>query len=164
MERSPIEDFPGYLVDREGRIFSERTDRQITPSKTRQGLAKITLHRDGDPHTRALAPIVAKAHLYNDHDPDVFNTPIHLDNDPLNNHVDNLAWRPRWFAIKYQSQYWNLEFRHSRVPVEDTSTGIVYDSIMDVCQKFGVLFVDVMNSCGRGTYVFPTWKVFRFLK
>lgn len=158
-----IEDFPDYVVGRDGSVFSSRSGRRRLPSRTQGGAAKITLYRRGVPHTKSLALIVAKAHLYNDFDPEIFDTPIHLDNDPMNNHVDNLAWRPRWFAVKYQMQYWNLEYRNANVAVEDTTTGEIYSSLIEPCQKFGLLYMDVLKSCTRGETVFPTWKVFCFV-
>lgn len=158
----PIEEFPDYVVDVDGTVRHARTGRVRRSSHTREGAVKITLFRDGQPHTRSLALIVAKAHLYNDHDPEIFDTPIHLDNDLSNNHVDNLAWRPRWFAAKYQHQYWNLEYRNSKVPVQDVQTGEVFETIMVPCQRYGLLFIDVWNSCLNETHVFPTWMIFQF--
>lgn len=159
----PIEGFPDYVVDRDGQIYTAHRLRPRKPSRTREGAVKVTLYENGVPHTRSLALIVAKAHLYNDHDPDIFDTPIHLDNDLSNNHVDNLAWRPRWFAKKYQQQYWNPEFRFNKVLVEDVQTGKVYEGLMEPCQTFGLLYVDVINSCTKGVTVFPTWKKFNFI-
>lgn len=157
-----VEDFPDYLIEKDGTVYTARNGMPRRPSVNQNGLVKITLYRDGQPHTKSLALLVAKAHLWNDRDPEIFDTPIHLDNDPSNNHVDNLAWRPRWFAVKYQKQYWNENYRFSKVRVVEVETGEVYDSIMQVCQRYGVLFIDVMNSCLQGTAVFPTWKTFRF--
>lgn len=158
-----IEEFPDYAIARDGTVYTISHGRPRRPSKTQQGAVKITLYRDGVPYTKSLALLVAKAWLYNDHDPEIFDTPIHLDNDPANNHVDNLAWRPRWFAVKYQQQYWNEEFRYSRTRIENIHTGEVFESIMDVCQAHGLLFVDVFKSCTKGTPVFPSWKIFGFL-
>lgn len=162
MDWVPVEGFPNYVVHKDGTIKQVHTEHIRRPSRTRAGASKITLFRDGVPATRSHALIVAKAHLYNDFDPEIFDTPIHLDNDPTNNHVENLMWRPRWFAVKYQQQYWNPEFRHAKTRVEDTQTDVVYDTLVEPCQTFGLLYIDILNSCTRGTYVFPTWKIFRF--
>lgn len=159
----PIEGFPDYLVSKEGNVYTDRGKRLRKPSLTRQGGVKITLYNEGRPFTKSLALLVAQTHLYNDHDPEIFDTPIHLDNNMLNNHVDNLAWRPRWFAIKYQRQYWDENYRHGKVRVEDVKTGERYYSLMEVCQKYGLLWPDVIKSCTQGTTVFPTWKTFRFV-
>lgn len=158
-----LDEFPGYVVDKAGNVYNESNGLRRKPSRTRDGQLKIALYKDGHPHTRSLALLVATAWVYNDFDPDVFTTPIHLNNDPADNHADNLAWRPRWFAVKYQRQYWNEEFRYAKTRVQDKKTGIIYDSLLEVCQKFGYLYMDVLRSCTRGDPVFPTWKEFRFV-
>ncbi len=163
MDWRPVEGFPNYLVSQEGVIKHIDTDRERRFSRTQRGAVKVTLFNNGIGYTRSLPLLVAKAWVYNDHDPEIFDTPIHLDNNPKNNQADNLMWRPRWFAVKYQQQYWNEEYRLSVVVVEDLKTGEFYQSIMGPCQKYGLLFADVLDSCSRGTEVFPTWKLFRFV-
>ncbi len=163
MEWKEVDGFPNYVVNREGQVQNIHTQQHRKASKTQEGAVKITLFKDGLPYTRSLALLVAKAHLYNDRDPAIFDTPIHLDNDPRNNHVDNLAWRPRWFAVKYQQQYWKTNYRHATTRIQDIQTDEVYEGFVGVCQRYGFLYMDVLNSCLRGTTVFPTWKEFRFL-
>lgn len=160
MEWVEIEGFPMYVVNREGQIKNIRTHQNRHASRTQQGHEKVTLFCDGLPYTRSVALIVAKAFLWNDFNPEIFDTPIHLDNDPTNNHVDNLMWRPRWFALKYTKQYWNLEFRHATPKIQDVTTGIAYGSYIEPCQTFGLLYMDIIQSCTRGIEVFPTRKVF----
>lgn len=159
----PIDGFPEYVIDKDGSIYNADTGLKRKPSFTQQGAVKITLFRNGQPHTKSLSLLVAKAWVYNNHDPEIFDTPIHLDNDTTNLHANNLAWRPRWFAVKYQKQYWNEEFRYSRTRVEDVQTGVIYDGLIEPCQRFGLLYIDVLSSCSRGDNVFPTWKTFRFV-
>jgi hypothetical protein len=159
-----IEDFPDYVIDRDGSVYNAKYNfSSVRSSHTREGAVKITLRRDGKAYTKSLARLVAKAHLYNDFDPEIFNTPIHLDNDLSNNHVDNLAWRPRWFAVKYQSQYWLENVRYAKPTIMDTQTKVIYTSLIELCQEFGLLWFDIIDSCIRGKTVFPTWKVFQFV-
>ncbi len=158
-----IEDFPEYGVAKDGSIYNLATQNIRRASYTREGAVKITLFRDNRPYTRSLPKIVAEAWLYNDFNPEIFDTPIHLDNDLSHNHVDNLAWRPRWFAVKYQRQYWNEEYRYAKTMVEDVRTGDTYESMMGVCQRYGYLYLDVLRSCTKGDEVYPTWRQFRFV-
>ncbi len=165
MEQSKvISEFPEYTINRDGAVYTTQSGLRRRSSFTREGSAKITLYRNGQQFTRSLPLLVAKAHLYNDRDPEIFDTPIHLDNDPRNNHVDNLAWRPRWFAVKYQQQYWYPNYRYATTLIQDIQTDEVYKGFVEVCQKFGFLYIDVLNSCLKDTTVFPTWKKFRFLE
>lgn len=157
-----IEGFEAYVVMPDGTIYTKDSGLKRKPSLTQNGQIKVTLYRDGRSYTKSVALLVAKAWLYNDWNPDVYDTPIHLDNDLTNNHVDNLAWRPRWFAIKYQRQYWHESYRYATTKVQDVKTGEVFNSLLEVCQRYGYLWVDVMNSCLQGESVFPTWHTFRF--
>lgn len=162
-EAKPIEGFPEYVVDKEGIVYTLASGLKRKPSRTQEGSVKITLYRDGRAYTKSLSLLVARAWVYNDHDPEIFDTPIHLDNDLENNNAENLAWRPRWFAVKYQRQYWNEEYRYARTRVIDAKTGETFDSLLEVCQRYGFLYLDVIRSCTKGEEVFPSWKEFRFI-
>lgn len=163
MDWQVIEEFPNYVISKAGVIKNRDTEHIRALSRTQSGAVKVTLFNLGVGYTRSLTLLVAKAHVYNDHDPDIFDTPIHLDNDQLNNHADNLIWRPRWFAVKYQRQYWNTEFRYAKTRIEDVNRGDVYDSLIEPCQRYGLLYLDVLKSCSDGSEVFPTWKVFQYV-
>lgn len=157
-----IDEFPEYMITREGLVYTRASGIRRKTSLTQEGAVKITLFRSGKAYTKSLPLLVAKAWLYNDYNPDLFDTPIHLDNDSTNNHVDNLAWRPRWFAVKYQRQYWNEEYRYAKTMVQDVKTGEIYETLIEVCQKYGYLYMDVLQSCIKGDVVFPSWREFRF--
>lgn len=157
-----IEGFPGYSVSDDGQVINEY-GRPIKPSITQRGASKVTLYRGGVAFTKSLSLIVAKEHVYNDWDPEIFDTPIHLDNDLQNNRAENLAWRPRWFAIKYQKQYWQENYRTAKTPIEEVDTGEYFEGFVEPCQKYGVLWVDVFKSCTTGIHVFPRGNVFRFV-
>lgn len=159
----PVPGFEDYVIDRDGTVYTAWNKRLRRASRTQEGAVKITLYRDGIPYTKSLARLVARAHLWNGFDPTIFNTPIHLDNNLENNHVDNLAWRPRWFAVKYQQQYWNENYRFAKTKVQDTATRKTYNSLVEACQAHGLLFMDVIKSCTEGTPVFPTRQKFRFV-
>lgn len=162
-ELKEIDGFPEYGIDVSGNVVTFNSGLLRKRSLTQEGAVKITLFRDGRPYTKSLSLLVARAWLYNDYDPDIFDTPIHLDNDLTNVYVDNLRWRPRWFAVKYQRQYWNEEYRFATTKIKDRNTGEEYKGFMEVCQKYGLLYMDVIASCTRGTEVFPTWKSFEFI-
>lgn len=158
-----IEGFPNYEVSEEGLIRQVDTQRIRAVSRTQAGACKVTLFINGMRHTRSVPLIVAKAHVYNDHDPKIFETPIHLNNDIQDNRACNLAWRPRWFAVKYQQQYWLEAYRHATTRVVDVDTGDIYESLVEVCQRYGFLYIDVIKSCDQQSYVFPTWRKFAYL-
>ena len=160
MSWKSIPEFPDYSVSDQGEVRSDRYNRIRNTSMTAGGAAKVTLFKGDKPYTRSLALLVTQAHVWNDYDPEFFNTPIHLNNDLMDNRSMNLAWRPRWFALKYQKQYYTEEFRFATTSVIDLETALCYHNLHEPCQEFGLLYVDILRSCSGGGVVFPTWKEF----
>lgn len=95
-----ISDFPGYYVTVDGKVYSRKNNRQGYLKDYHLLKTKYTKH-DGRPYVtlrnpklgiRRLAKVhrlVALAYI-----PNPENKPCvcHKDNNPLNNHVDNLYW------------------------------------------------------------------------
>lgn len=141
-----------------GRIRSDRFDRILALAQNQSGLVYAGLFREGVQHHRSVPLLVAKAFIPRHTEP--FDTPINLDGDRWNNHVENLRWRPRWFALKYHRQFvypipGTIDF-----PIIDLKTEEIYDSSLECCMKFGLLDKDVIESIAYGTYVWPTYQQF----
>jgi NUMOD4 motif len=159
---SPIEDFPGYSVSDHGRIRTDKTGRILVLTETQFGLLNVGMMRDGMQYHRSVPLLVAKAFI-----PQVsgrrrrpFDTPINLDGDRHNNHVDNLAWRPRWFAIRYNQQFRRPYENPIMAPVVDLETGEVSDNSLECAKTYGLLEKDLVLSILNRTYVFPTFQEF----
>jgi hypothetical protein len=96
-ELREISGFPGYFVSSGGRVFStfynRGTDfRELKLKRGWHGYMEVTLYSSGDsPKTMLVHRIVALAWL-----PAPENSSFiqvrHLDDDPTNNEVSNLAW------------------------------------------------------------------------
>ena len=142
MERwKPIQDFEDYLVSDLGMITRSRTtNRTLSYHRNQRGILSVTLRRGGVQYRRSVAGIVARAFVPNCGGKwDVeFNTPIHLDGDKDNCAADNLAWRPRWFAIRFHQQFDSIPPAW-RNPVVDLDTGTTYDSLVDAAKTHGFL-------------------------
>jgi len=92
--------------------------------------------------------------------PGPFDTPINLDGDRHNNRVENLAWRPRWFAVKY-----NQQFRHPYEepiddPIMDDRTHEISPNSLECAKRYGLLEQDLVQSIMARTYVWPTYQRF----
>lgn len=161
----PIVSFPGYLVSDEGRVYSEESKRPLAILRNQQGYLHIGLTRDGVQYKRSITPLVAQAFVVRPprHKPEFFNTPINLDGDKSNNFASNLAWRPRWFAVKY-----SVQFSHDRRgftgPVVDTDTGLEFATSWDAARHYGLLEIDILQAMDNRTYVWPLYKVFHRLQ
>jgi len=162
-----LEEFPDYAVSNLGNILCLRNDLVRRPSQNQQGIAKITLVLDGRTHTRAVAVLVAKTFLKRDasylRDPNIFNTPINTDGDRMNCCVDNLMWRPRWFAIKYHQQFQYIEFHQAHPYIEEIETGERFNNIKDPSINYGLYYRDIIKSFMNHVYVFPTGQEFRLV-
>lgn len=157
-----IEEFPDYSVSDEGMVRNDRFGRLMHLTINQQGVVKVGLSRGNEQFTRSVALLVAKAFLPTPANLN-FNTPINLDGDRTNNAVDNLMWRPRWFAIKYHSQF-KKQHLSFNVPIMDISTGERFKNSFEAAVQFGLLEEDVALAIINRTYVFPTYQEFKEIK
>lgn len=153
-----VASFPTYSVSNSGKIRSELTDRILVPGSNQFGVVHVRFNQDGRQYCRALALIVACAWL--DIPPsDSWNSVINLDGDRFNNRVDNIAWRPRWFAKQYSSQF--TVPRHDKViPVVELTTGKEFANTWDAAKEFGLLEFDIRMASREETLVWPTRHAF----
>jgi len=158
----PIEHFPEYSVSDQGRIRTDRSGRILSLSENQYGLLQVGMMRDGEQKHRSVPLLVAKAFIPESAGP--FDTPINLDGDRHNNHVDNLAWRPRWFAIKYNRQF-KYPYEHSILaPIVELKTGEVSENSFECAKRYGLLEQDLVLSVLNRTYVWPTYQEFGILE
>lgn len=164
-----IEDFEPYAVSDLGNVVNTETSTFLVPylNSTRQGASVIVnLRRNGVPTTRALRRLVAEAFVPPHYpDPDgKFDTPVLKDGNHWNAAAYNIAWRPRWFAMRYSrimAQEW---VRHSTPPVICVETGVEYPSVLAAAIENCELPRDVFNSAGeRNSYTFPYGHSYRFI-
>ena len=162
MDFQVIDDFPTYSVNSLGQIRNDDTDRIMALTMNQHGVVQVGLMRHGVQHKRSVALLVAKAFL----DPpalEAFDTPIHLDGDRFNNRVDNLMWRPRWFAIKYQQQF--VDFHGPLIPNKmiEIKTKAKVKNSWHAATKFGLLDEEIYQAAVNRTYVWPTYQYFRII-
>jgi hypothetical protein len=157
----PIREFPEYSVSNFGNIRSNKSGRILSTSPNQFGVVQVGLMKNGVQYHRSVPLLVAKGFL--PIKPGPFDTPINLDGDRLNNHIDNLVWRPRWFAIKY-----NRQFRfpyHDRIntPIVDKKTGEISINSIECAVRYGLLEEEIVISILTRTYVWPTYQEFHIL-
>ena len=162
----PIELFPGYEVSSWGRVRSNKWDESgkiLSQSPNQFGVMQVGMMRDGVQYHRSVPLLVAKAFLPQVH-PDrgkfAFDTPINLDGNRRNNQVDNLVWRPRWFAVKYNRQFRHPYYRPIYQPIIELETGEVSRNSFECAKQYGLLEEDLVLSILNRTYVWPTYQVF----
>jgi NUMOD4 motif len=154
--------FPDYSVSNYGRVRSDKFERILALNVNQYGLVQVGLMRDGIQHHRSVPLLVAKAFLPPLHGP--FDTPINLDGDRYNNHVENLTWRPRWFAIKYNQQFRHPYHNSIQAPIIDLKTDEVSENSFECAKRYGLLEEDLVLSILNRTYVWPTYQEFGVLE
>jgi NUMOD4 motif len=153
-----IENFPDYSVSSYGRIRREDWNKVLALNENQYGLVQVGMMRDGIQYHRSVPLLVAKAFILQPSG--AFDTPINLDGDRHNNRVDNLVWRPRWFAIKYNRQFKHPYPNRILAPLEDLKTGEVSDNSLECAKRYGLLEEEVVFAVLNRTYVWPTYQEF----
>jgi hypothetical protein len=154
-----IRDFPEYSVSNFGEIRSNKSGRILSTSPNQFGVVQVGLMRDGVQYHRSVPLLVAKEFL--PIKPGPFDTPINLDGDRNNNHIDNLVWRPRWFAIKFNRQFrYPSDMRVDR-SIVDIKTGEVSVNSLECAKRYGLLEEEIAIAIMNKTYVWPTYQEFR---
>lgn len=155
-----IDDFPRYEVSSDGQVRNTETGHILKPAINQQGIAHVALQDGtGIGQRRSLAILVAQHHL-NDPPHPSFNSPINLDGNRMNCDSENLAWRPRWFAVKYHQQF----KRECPVaaPVECLETGEVFENVRQAAIAFGVLEKEIIANIPTEDGVWPGHYHFKF--
>jgi hypothetical protein len=153
-----IHEFPEYSVSNFGNVRSNKSGRIMSVSPNQFGVVQVGLMKDGVQYHRSVPLLVAKAFI--PIKPGPFDTPINLDGDRGNNHVDNLVWRPRWFAIKYNRQFRYSFDRHISRPIIDTKSGEISLNSFECAKRYGLLEEEIVIAIANRTYVWPTYQEF----
>lgn len=160
MERwKTIKAFPKYEVSDEGRIRTKKTGRILVQNQNQYGVVQVGLMGDHRiQHQRSVSLLVANAFVPKKQD--AFDTPICLDGDRWNNAARNLAWRPRWFAVKYNRQF--VTRYHSPIDrhVRNVATGDEFPDSLECSKWYGLLESDLVLSIMNRTYVWPLYQQF----
>jgi hypothetical protein len=154
----PVEGFPGYSVNPLGQVVRDSTGRLLVPRVNQYGVPYVGLMREWQQCIRSLPRLVAKAFLQRPSD--IFDTPIQLDGDPMNCAVDNLMWRPRWYAVYYKQQFHDRYDNPIDVPVRSIADGEQFANSLDAACRYGLLEREVVLSVLNRTPAWPTYQYF----
>ena len=97
----------------------------LKPDKDKDGYHSVTLSKNGKKRTFKVHRIVAEVFIPN---PDGLPVVNHLDENPSNNSVDNLAWC---------TNRENIEYSQAK-KVICLETGQVFDSVRKACEWAGI--------------------------
>ena len=121
------------------------------------GVVNVGLMSDGIQYKRSVALLVAQTFIPRPFGP--FDTPINLNGSRLDNRVENLMWRPRWYAVKYNRQFEERFRHHIPYPIKDLKTGELTENSLACAMRYGLLEKDIVLAILNHTYVWPTYQM-----
>lgn len=153
-----IQEFPDYQISNYGRVLNKDTERILRESKTYDGTIKIGLIFNGKQCTRSVKSLVAQTFVSGQ--TENRNTAIQMDGDQSNTRADNLAWRSRAFAWKYNHQFREYCAGQDKGLIRNEQTGELYPTMVEAAKANGVLIIDVWKSVWMQYPVYPEWLQF----
>lgn len=153
-----VEGFPEYSVNTLGQVRNNSSGRVLHVRLNQYGVPYVGLMHFDRQHIRSLPRLVASAFVRQPND--VFDTPINLNGDRTDCRVENLAWRPRWYAIYYTNQFHDRYENSIETPIRDTETGVEYPNSLSAACANGLLERDVVLSILNHTLTWPTYQYF----
>lgn len=157
----PIEGFSDYAINDKGEVFSIRMERLITPQTNRTGVVNVVLRQEGKQYCRSVAVLVARHFLTPDPREDM-NTLIHLDGDRSNVAANNLAWRPRSFAVRYHKQFVTPPLGRLNRPLQIEETGEVFPNSFELAKAYGLLEGGVILTALNNQAGDRSWTTFPY--
>lgn len=157
-----VEGFPGYSVNPLGEVRKDSTGRVLHTRLNQYGVPYVGLMRDWRQRIRSLPRLVATAFVPVPNE--IFDTPINLDGNRTNCRVDNLMWRPRWYAIYYVNQFKDRYDNPINAPVRDVESGEEFPDSLSAACRFGLLEREVVLSILNNTLAWPTYQQFELLE
>lgn len=153
-----IPEFIKYSVSNYGNVRRDDSGRTLMFTPNQYGVVCVGLMRGSKQHNRSVPLLVARAFLPITNV--AFDTPINLDGNRFNNNVDNLMWRPRWFAVQYNRQFHKPYEYPINKTIQDLNTEIQHCNSFSCAQAYGLLEKDVVLSILNRTYTWPTYQQF----
>lgn len=158
MEWVGVEGFPEYSVNRAGEVRRDSSGRVLASKVNQDGVVYVGMMRDGRQRQRSIARLVATTFIPRRRGP--MDTPVNKNGDRYDNNVENLVWRPRWYAVEYYRQLRQPYDKPITVPIMDLETGERYRNSWDCALANGLLEKDVVLSILNRTYTAITFQRF----
>lgn len=162
----PIQDFPGYSINPLGQVRRDSSGRILAPRFNQYGVPYVGLMRGWEQCSRSLPRLVAQT--FSPQTNDIFDTPIQLDGDRANCRIDNLMWRPRWYAVLYNRQFDGDRYSHPiEVPLRvasDEEPNVTFPNSLTAACAFGLLEREVVLSVLNRIPAWPTYQYFELVE
>lgn len=143
----PIPCFEGYSITSDGRVFSHKSNKMLSPKIDKYGYVVFTLQKNGKSHCKTAHRLVAQTYIEN---PDGLPCVNHINEDKTDNRVSNLEW----VTVKQNNNHGTRNVRmaqsKSRKPVVQIlsdGTAIRYKGVKDAWRKTGIAWSQIAKAC-----------------
>ena len=141
----PVYDIPGYWVSNKGRVWSTISEMFIEGTALKNGHIDMTLRYNGIRVHRYLHRLVAEAFIPN---PNNYPLVRHMDDNPYNNEVCNLAWGTQYDNV--QDCIHNKHFRYFTREDIERANAVRRTPVIAIDLKSGKrLFFDSQQDAAR---------------
>ena len=148
-----IKGFNGYKISNYGEVYSEKTKKQLSLIKSKDGYLTTTLYLNGKGYKFYIHRLVAINFIKNNNKK--FNQVNHIDGNKENNFVGNLEWvdsaRNQIHAYKNGLKSCESVKKANSKKVECIETGEIFDSITQASKKLKINRNNISNSCHGNT-------------
>lgn len=158
----PVAGFPGYSINPLGQVSRDSTGRLLVPRYNQYGVPYVGLMRDWQQCIRSLPRLVARAFL--PRPSEIFDTPVQIDGDRSNCKVENLMWRPRWYAVLYNRQFEDGRYDNPiEEPIRSVNERERFPNSLAAACRYGLLEREVVLSVINRTPAWPTYQYFELV-
>jgi hypothetical protein len=145
--RKPIPNFDGYEITEDGRVFSLKRNKWLSPKIDRYGYKVYSLSLNGKSYHKPAHRLVAQTYIPN---PDSLPCINHINENKLDNRVENLEW----CTVEYNDNYGTRNERMSRtkckrpvVQILPDGTEILYRGVKEAWEKTGIRWSQIARVC-----------------
>jgi len=157
---APLLGYPGYSASTYGRVRNDKRLHVLTPVALRDARPFVKLYVGPTQVTRSLSKLVCETFIPPN---EGWDTSIHLDGNLWNCKVENLDWRPRWFAIKHAQQF-RRRLPEYKKAVRELDSGWIYENVWEPVLLFGLLYMGLIISIHNETRVFPSMQKYEWVE
>lgn len=149
-----LEVAPGYSINQEGWVRNDETDKLLKRSFFENGEPAVSFRISGRLVRKQVTTLMAATWMA-PHEYARFDTPMHLDGDRQNCHVDNLMFRPRWFVRRYHRECLENQFPQWDRPFKIVEWDQTFQTPWECARRHGFLQGDIMLAVMNQGFLFP---------
>lgn len=133
-----IKDYDNYFINNYGTVYNKHL-KELRKEKTKGGYLRVTLYKNGKQKHFLIHRLVAQAFIPNPKNLPEVN---HIDNNPVNNRVENLAW-----CTAKENSRWSKSKPVKQIDVKSGKTIRLWRCIREADEVLGIDNSSISRCC-----------------